>query len=81
LSQGIPSISEFLTPVGKTSREALISREPNKFVEKISLNSRSNKVYQKLNKIQNYSPKFSIVDAIPDISVVSDLRHISSSEF
>ena len=24
------------------------------------------------NKIQNYSPKFSIVDAIPDISVVSD---------
>ena len=29
LSQGIPSISEFLTPVGKTSREALISKEPD----------------------------------------------------
>ena len=23
-------------------------------------------------KIQNYSPKFSIVDAIPDISIASD---------
>jgi hypothetical protein len=29
-----------LTPIGKTSREALISKEPTKFAEKISLNLR-----------------------------------------
>jgi hypothetical protein len=34
-------ISGFLTSIGKTSREALISKEPTKFVVKISVNSRS----------------------------------------
>ena len=33
------------------------------------------------NKIQNDSPEFSIVGAISDTSVASDLRHINSSEF
>jgi hypothetical protein len=33
--------------IGKTSREALISKEPTKFVMKISVNSRCNRVYQK----------------------------------
>jgi hypothetical protein len=33
-------ISGLLTPIGKTSREALISREPTKFVVKICVNLR-----------------------------------------
>jgi len=40
-------ISGLLTPFGKTSREALISKEPTKFVVKISVNSRCNRFYQK----------------------------------
>jgi hypothetical protein len=40
-------ISGLLTSIGKTSREALISKEPTKFVVKISVNSRCNRVYQK----------------------------------
>jgi len=39
-------ISGLLTSIGKTSREALISKEPTKFVVKISVNSRCNRVYQ-----------------------------------
>ncbi len=31
-----------LTSIGKTSREALMSKEPTKFVVKISVNSRCN---------------------------------------
>jgi transcription termination factor Rho len=38
------TISELLTPIGKTSREALISKEPKKF--KICVNSRCNRFYQ-----------------------------------
>jgi hypothetical protein len=41
------AISGLLTSIGKTSREALISKEPTKFVVKISVNSRCNRVYQK----------------------------------
>jgi hypothetical protein len=40
-------ISGLLTSIGKTFREALISKEPTKFVVKISVNSRCNRVYQK----------------------------------
>jgi predicted nucleic-acid-binding Zn-ribbon protein len=40
-------ISGLLTPIGKTSREALISKEPTKFVVKICVNSRYNRFYQK----------------------------------
>jgi hypothetical protein len=40
-------ISGLLTSIGKTSREALISKEPTKFVVKISVNSRCNRFYQK----------------------------------
>jgi len=39
-------ISGLLISIGKTSREALISKEPTKFVVKISVNSRCNRVYQ-----------------------------------
>jgi hypothetical protein len=46
-------ISELLTSVGNTSREALISKEPTKIVEKLSVNSRCNRVYKK----RNYNPK------------------------
>jgi hypothetical protein len=41
------AISGLLTTIGKTSREALISKEPTKFVAKFSVNSRCNKIYQK----------------------------------
>jgi hypothetical protein len=41
------SVSELLTSIGKTSREALISKEPTKFLVNISVNSRCNRVYQK----------------------------------
>jgi len=40
-------ISGLLTSIGKTSREALMSKESTKFVAKISVNSRCNRVYQK----------------------------------
>jgi len=40
------SISGLLTSIGKTSWEALISKEPTKVVVKISVNSRCNRVYQ-----------------------------------
>jgi hypothetical protein len=40
-------ISGLLTSVGKTSREALISKEPTKMVEKLSINSRCNRIYKK----------------------------------
>jgi hypothetical protein len=46
-SVGPEPISGLLTSIGKTSREALISKEPTKFVVKISVNSRCNRVYQK----------------------------------
>jgi hypothetical protein len=42
-----PPISGLLTPNGKTSLEALISKEPTKFVVKISVNSKCNSFYQK----------------------------------
>jgi len=38
------AISGLLTSVGKTSREALISKEPTKIVVKFSLNSRYNRI-------------------------------------
>jgi len=40
-------ISGLLTPIGKIFREALISKEPTKFVVKIRVNSRCNRFYQK----------------------------------
>jgi hypothetical protein len=40
-------ISGLLTSIGKIPRETLISREPTKYVVKISVNSRFNRVYQK----------------------------------
>jgi len=43
----IELISGLLTSIGKTSREALISKEPTKLVVKISVNSRCNRFYQK----------------------------------
>jgi len=42
----INQISRLLTPVGKTSWEALISEEPTKIVEKLSVNSRGNRIYK-----------------------------------
>jgi hypothetical protein len=36
----LPLISGLLTPIGKTSREALISKEATKFVVKICVNLR-----------------------------------------
>ena len=41
-------ISGLLTSFGKNSREALISKEPTKIVEKLSVNSRCNSIYKKL---------------------------------
>jgi len=40
-------ISGLLTSIGKTSLEALVYKEPTKFVAKICVNSRCNRVYQK----------------------------------
>jgi len=47
LPSGLPAISGHLTSIGKTFREALISKESTKYVVKISVNSRCNRVYQK----------------------------------
>jgi hypothetical protein len=47
-------ISGLLTSIGKTSREALISKETTKFVAKKCVNSGCNKIYQNKKKIQNY---------------------------
>jgi hypothetical protein len=47
LPAAISVISGLLTSIGKTSREALISKEPTKFVVKINVSSRCNRVYQK----------------------------------
>jgi hypothetical protein len=44
---GAGLISGLLSSIGKTSREALISKEPTKFVVKISVNSRCIRSYQK----------------------------------
>jgi hypothetical protein len=38
--------SELLSSVGKTSRKALISTEPKKIAEKLSVNSRGNRIYK-----------------------------------
>jgi len=54
-------ISGLLTPIGKTSREALISKEPTKFVVKICVNSRCNRFYQ--NK-WNDKPEKGIIDVL-----------------
>jgi hypothetical protein len=54
-------ISGLLTPIGKTSREALISKEPTKFVVKICVNSRCNRFYQ--NK-WNDNPEKGIIDVL-----------------
>jgi hypothetical protein len=40
-------ISGLLTSIGKTSLEALVYKEPTKFVATICVNSRCNRVYQK----------------------------------
>jgi hypothetical protein len=45
-------ISGLLTSVGKTSWEALISKEPTKIVAKLSVNSICNRIYKK----RNYKP-------------------------
>jgi hypothetical protein len=55
----IERISGLLTSVGKTSREALISKEPTIIVEKLSVNSRYNSTYKK----GNYKPKKGNIDA------------------
>jgi len=39
-------IPGLLTSVGKKSREALISKELTKIVEKLSVNSRCNRIYK-----------------------------------
>jgi hypothetical protein len=44
----IPVISGLLTPIGKTSRKALISKEPTKFAVKICVISRCNRFYKKM---------------------------------
>jgi hypothetical protein len=54
-------ISGLLTPIGKTSREVLISKEPTKFVEKICVHLRCNKFYQ--NK-RNDNPEKGIIDVL-----------------
>ena len=41
-------ISGLLTSVGKASREALILKKPTKIVEKLSVNSRCNRIYKEL---------------------------------
>jgi len=62
ISVTIPDeISGLLTPIGKTSREALIYREPTKFVVKICVNSRCNRFYQ--NK-WNSNPEKGIIDVL-----------------
>jgi hypothetical protein len=55
------SISGLLTPIGKTSRKALISKEPTKFVVKICVNSRCNRFYQKK---WNDNPEKGIIDVL-----------------
>jgi hypothetical protein len=40
------SISGLLTSVGKTSREALILKEPTEIVDKLSVNSRCNTIFK-----------------------------------
>jgi len=52
-------MSGLLTSVGKTSREALISKEPTIILDKLSVNSRYNSIYKK----QNYNPKKGNIDA------------------
>jgi hypothetical protein len=54
------SISGRLTSVGKTSREALISKEPTKIVEKLIVNSRCNRIYNK----RNYNPQKANIDTL-----------------
>ena len=49
----ISLISGLLTSAGTTFREALISKEPTKIVEKLSVNSRCNRIYKK----RNYNPE------------------------
>jgi len=49
----LEEISGLLTSVGKTSREALKSKEPTKIVEKLSVNSRCNSIYKK----RKYNPQ------------------------
>ena len=66
-------ISGLLTSVRKSFREVLILEEPTRIVAKIIVNSRCNRVFKKIrHKIQNKSPKLSIIDAIIDISVASN---------
>jgi hypothetical protein len=48
-------------PIGKTSPEALISKEPTKFVVKIFVNSRCNRFFQ--NK-WNDNPEKGIIDVL-----------------
>jgi hypothetical protein len=54
----LSTISGLLTPIGKTSREALIYREPTKIVVKTCVNSRCNRFYQ--NKWNDNPEKGSI---------------------
>jgi hypothetical protein len=54
-------ISGLPTPIGITSREALISKEPTKFVVKISVISRCNRFYQ--NK-WNDNPEKGMIDIL-----------------
>jgi hypothetical protein len=68
-------ISGLLTPIGQTSRDALISKEPTKFVAKIYVNSRSNRFYQ--NK-WNDNPEKGIIDIL---YIIRDLKLKNSERF
>jgi hypothetical protein len=59
----ISVISGLLTPIGKTSREALISYVPTKFVVKIFVNLRCSRFYQ--NK-WNDNPEKGMIDVHPE---------------
>jgi hypothetical protein len=47
VSSSANEISGFLTSMGKTPWEALLTKEPTKFVAKIYVNSRCNRFKQK----------------------------------
>jgi len=65
----LEEISGLLTSVGKTSREALKSKEPTKIVEKLSVNSRCNSIYKK----RKYNPQKVI--STPFVLVVKPIKN------
>jgi hypothetical protein len=52
--------SELLTSFGKISRDALTSKETTKIVEKLSVDSRCNRFYEK----RNYKLKKANIDTV-----------------